>query len=98
MLDGLLTWRAHSEHKEVWAGPSWSSFALKVHSLLLPGFQNPSASGLLQEHSMTVHACLCCGVQETRARTQQQLAEKYLQPLVKPKAKSPAKAPAEAKA
>jgi hypothetical protein len=41
MLDGLLTWTAHSEHQEVWAGPSWSSFALKVRSLLLPGFQDP---------------------------------------------------------
>lgn len=30
--------------------------------------------------------------QETRAKTHQQLADKYLQPLVKPKAKSPAKA------
>lgn len=34
----------------------------------------------------------CCCAQETRAKTQQQLAEKYLQPLVVPKAKSPAKA------
>jgi hypothetical protein len=29
MLDGLLTWTAHSEHQEVWAGPSWSSIALR---------------------------------------------------------------------
>jgi hypothetical protein len=48
--------------------------------------------------STIVHAWLCCCVQETRAKTQQQLAEKYLQPLVKPKVKSPAKAPAEAQA
>jgi hypothetical protein len=47
MLDGLLTWTAHSEHQEVWAGPSWSSFAWKVRSLLLPGFQNPYKSVLL---------------------------------------------------
>jgi hypothetical protein len=40
-------------------------------------------------------------VQETRAKNQQQLAEKYLQPLVVLKAKSPAKtdkAPAAEKA
>jgi hypothetical protein len=41
MLDSLLTWTAHSEHQEVWAGPSWSSFALKVRSSLLPGLQDP---------------------------------------------------------
>jgi hypothetical protein len=33
MLDGVLTWTAHSEHQEVcrpsWAGPSWSSVALR---------------------------------------------------------------------
>jgi hypothetical protein len=29
--------------------------------------------------------------QETRAKTQQQLAEKYLQPLVKPKGQEPCK-------
>jgi hypothetical protein len=29
MLDGLLTWTAHSEHQKVWAGPSWSSIALR---------------------------------------------------------------------
>jgi hypothetical protein len=23
MLDDLPTWTAHSEHQEVWAGPSW---------------------------------------------------------------------------
>jgi hypothetical protein len=48
MLDGLLKWTAHSEHQEVWAGPSWYSFALKVRSLLLPGFQDPYKSVLLQ--------------------------------------------------
>jgi hypothetical protein len=48
MLDGLLRWTAHTEHQEVWAGPSWSSVALKVHSLLLLGFQDPSKSVLLQ--------------------------------------------------
>jgi hypothetical protein len=47
MLDGLPTWTAHSEHQEVWAGPSWSSFALKVRSLLLPGLQDPYKSVLL---------------------------------------------------
>jgi hypothetical protein len=47
MLDGLPTWTAHSEHQEVWAGPSWSSIALKVRSLLLPGFQDPCKSVLL---------------------------------------------------
>jgi hypothetical protein len=40
-------WAAHSEHQEVWAGPSWSSIALKVRSLLLPGVQDPSKSVLL---------------------------------------------------
>jgi hypothetical protein len=29
MLDGVLTWTAHPEHQEVWAGPSWSSVALR---------------------------------------------------------------------
>jgi hypothetical protein len=29
MLDSVLTWTAHSEHQEVWAGPSWSSVALR---------------------------------------------------------------------
>jgi hypothetical protein len=50
-----LPWTAHSEHQEIWAGPSWSSFALKVRSLLLPGFQDPYKSVLL-------HAFLpdCC--------------------------------------
>jgi hypothetical protein len=43
-----LPWTAHSEHQDVWAGPSWSSFALKVRSLLLPGFQDPYKSVLLQ--------------------------------------------------
>jgi hypothetical protein len=37
LLDSLLAWAAHSEHQEVWAGPSWSSIALRVRSLLLPG-------------------------------------------------------------
>jgi hypothetical protein len=47
LVDGLLTWTAHSEHQEVWA--SWSSSALNVRSLLLPaGFQDPSKSALLQ--------------------------------------------------
>jgi hypothetical protein len=42
MLDGLLSWTAHSEHHEVCAGPSWSSYALQVRSLLLHGFRlNP---------------------------------------------------------
>jgi hypothetical protein len=42
MLDGLLTWTAHSEHQEVWAGRSWSSYALQVRSLLIHGFRlNP---------------------------------------------------------
>jgi hypothetical protein len=49
MLDGLLTWTAHSEHLEVRVGPSWSSFALKVRSLLLPGFQDPYKSVLLHK-------------------------------------------------
>jgi hypothetical protein len=31
MLDGVLTWTAHSEHQEVWAGPSWSSVALRYY-------------------------------------------------------------------
>jgi hypothetical protein len=48
LLDSLLAWEAHSEHQEVWAGPSWSSIALKVRSLLLPGVQDPSKSVLLQ--------------------------------------------------
>jgi hypothetical protein len=48
LLDSLLAWAAHSEHQEVWAGPSWSSIALKVRSLLLPGVQDPSKSVLLQ--------------------------------------------------
>jgi hypothetical protein len=48
MLDGLLTWTAHSEHQEVWAGPSWSSYAFKVRSVLLPGSQDPSKSVLLK--------------------------------------------------
>jgi hypothetical protein len=47
-----LPWTAHSEHQEVWAGPSWSSFALKVRSLLLPGFQDPYKSVLLQSYTM----------------------------------------------
>jgi hypothetical protein len=38
MLVGLLTWTAHSKHQEVWAGASWSSYALQVHSLLSHGF------------------------------------------------------------
>jgi hypothetical protein len=42
MLDGLPTWTDHSEHQEVWAGPSWSSYALQVRSLLILGFRlNP---------------------------------------------------------
>jgi hypothetical protein len=42
MLDGLLTWTAHSEPQQVWAGPSWSSYALQVRSLLLHEFRlNP---------------------------------------------------------
>jgi hypothetical protein len=43
-----LSLRAHlavaaacTRSQEVWAGPSWSSIALKVRSLLLPGFQDP---------------------------------------------------------
>jgi hypothetical protein len=47
MLDGLLTWTAHSEYQEVWAGPSWSSYAFKVRSVLLPGSQDPFKSVLL---------------------------------------------------
>jgi hypothetical protein len=46
---------AHLEHQEVWAGPSWFSFALKVRSLLLPGFQGPSKSVLL--HSVRTSSC-----------------------------------------
>jgi hypothetical protein len=34
MLDGLLSWTAHSKRHEVWAGPSWPSYALQVRSLL----------------------------------------------------------------
>jgi hypothetical protein len=41
----MMTMMMH--HQEVWAGPSWSSFALKVRSLLLPGFQDPFKSVLL---------------------------------------------------
>jgi hypothetical protein len=52
MLDGLLTWTAHSEHQEVWAGPPWSSYAFKVRSVRLPGSQDPSKSVLL--HAPTV--------------------------------------------
>jgi hypothetical protein len=37
MLDGLLSWTAHSEHQQVWAGSSWSSYALQVRSLLYMG-------------------------------------------------------------
>jgi hypothetical protein len=37
MLEGLLAWTAHSEHQEVWAGPSWSSYALQVRSLFYMG-------------------------------------------------------------
>jgi hypothetical protein len=29
MLDGLPTWTAHLNYQEVWAGPSWSSTALR---------------------------------------------------------------------
>jgi hypothetical protein len=54
MLDGLPTCTAHSEHQEVWAGPSWSSFALKVRSLLLPGLQDPYKSVLLHDISDNV--------------------------------------------
>jgi hypothetical protein len=53
MLDGLLTWTAHSERQEVWAGPSWSSFAFKVRSLLLPGFQNPFKTRSIKVCCMT---------------------------------------------
>jgi hypothetical protein len=51
MLDSLPAWAAHSEHQEDWAGPSWSSIAFEVHSLLLPGVQDPSKSVLL-------HVCM----------------------------------------
>jgi hypothetical protein len=34
-------WTAPSQHQEVWAGPSWSSYQLQVRSLLLPGVQDP---------------------------------------------------------
>jgi hypothetical protein len=48
------------EHQEVWAGPSWSSFALKVRSLLLPGLQDPSKSVLLQLQALhSVHSAAC---------------------------------------
>jgi hypothetical protein len=46
MLNGLLTWTAHSEHQEVWAGPSWSSYPFRVRSVLLPGFQDPPKSAI----------------------------------------------------
>jgi hypothetical protein len=52
MLDGLLTWTAHSEHQEVWAGPSGSSYALQVRSLLLHGFRlNPLFDTAVSGHS-----------------------------------------------
>jgi hypothetical protein len=41
---------------EVWAGPSWSSFALKVRSLLLPGFQDPYKSVLFNRTVHRVHS------------------------------------------
>jgi hypothetical protein len=47
LLDSLLAWAAHSEHQEVCAGPSWSSIALQVRSLLLTGVQDMSKSVLL---------------------------------------------------
>jgi hypothetical protein len=50
-----------SEHQEVWAGPSWSSYAFKVRSVLIPGSQDPSKSVLLH-------------VQVTSARLGQHLA------------------------
>jgi hypothetical protein len=37
----------HLQRQEDWAGPSWSSIALEVSSLLLPGVQDPSKSVLL---------------------------------------------------
>ncbi|WIA41269.1 hypothetical protein OEZ86_004873 [Tetradesmus obliquus] len=45
-----------------------------------------------KQENISYMAELYSRCQETRAKTQQQLAEKYLQPLVVPKAKSPAKA------
>jgi hypothetical protein len=67
MLDGLLTWTARSEHQEVWAGPSWSSYALQVRSLLLTWV--PSKSALWHAYSsptahdrivVTLPSCPCC--------------------------------------
>jgi hypothetical protein len=42
MMEGSLTWTAQSEHQEVWAGHSWSSFALNfmMRSLLQAGSQD----------------------------------------------------------
>jgi hypothetical protein len=37
ILLSFISWTAHSEHQEVWAGPSWSSYALQVRSLLYMG-------------------------------------------------------------
>lgn len=47
---------------------------------------------LSQEENITYMAELYQRCQETRTKTHQQLADKYLQPLIKPKA--PAKKPA----
>jgi hypothetical protein len=35
MLDGLPAWTAHSEHQEVWAGPSSSSIALRYDAAFI---------------------------------------------------------------
>jgi hypothetical protein len=47
LILGLQPTRSTSYNQEVWAGPSWSSFAFKVRSLLLHGFQDPPESALL---------------------------------------------------
>jgi hypothetical protein len=60
-----LLWPAlgtRSGHPSFRAGPSWSSIALKVRSLLLPGFQDPYKSVLFHHYlSKSLLAALRAG-------------------------------------